>query len=159
MGLGLGIDYTIEFEAAAITNALGDYDLFEIAPADDRIVLVHMLELYVTSELGDAAEEWLSLKWIRGHATSGNGTANTPAPVNPNGPTAAGTFETIGSTIASTGSPIDGPSIAFNVRAGLIWVPPNPIMCKQIQNLTVLRMMTTVADDIVMNGTLHIEEL
>jgi hypothetical protein len=153
--------YTVEFEGVTVTAAGGDADLFEITPADDKPCAIHALFLAVTSEVGDAAEEMISYKIIRGHATSGNGTATTPAPLGPIDTAAGFTAETYGTTIASAGTPVDLHSDAFNVRVpyGIILTPEIRWCVSQAQTTLVVRMMTTVADDVTMNGTLYVEEL
>lgn len=156
----MGRKYTVEFSGVTVTNAGGDADLFEITPADDHPLEVFGLFLAVSSEVGDAAEEILEYKVIRGHATTGDGSATTPAPLNPNDAAASFTAETYGVTIASTGTPIDLHSDAFNVRVGeKLWLPPEGRWkVTQVQTLLVVRMMSTVADDVTMSGTLYVEE-
>jgi len=156
----MGRMYTVEFEAVAVTAANGDHDWFEITPADDKPLKVWALFLSQSTELGDAAEEQLRYKVIRGHATSGNGTATTPAPLNPNDPAASFTAETVGSTIASTGTAIDLHSDTFNVRTGLQLVLPPEMRwgVTQAQTTLVVRLMAAVADDITMSGTLYVVE-
>lgn len=153
--------YSVEFEQASITTANGDYDLFEFVPATNRSIELCGLILAVTSELGDAQEEQLRIKVIRGHATSGDGTATTPAPLN-NGDGASGfTAETVGATIASTGTPVDLHSDAFNVRTGYqFWWPDGfGPTCTVAGSRLVVRMMSTVTDDLNMSGTAYIREI
>jgi len=157
----VGRVYTLTFDGSTIAAASGDYDLFEIAPADDNPVALHGLHLGQTSELGDAAEEQMRVSIVRGNATGGNGAATTPRPLNPNDVAAAAVCETVGSTPASTGTPLTLDIHTFNLRAGLeVWWPPE---CRpkatQAQGLIVVRMLTTVADDITLAGTLYFEEL
>ncbi len=152
--------YTVEFEAQTIAAASGDYDLFEIAPASNKPIELVAFELGQTSELGDAAEEQLRLRIIRGHTTTGNGTSATPRPVSPNDSAAGFTAETVGSTIASTGTPINLLSTTFNVRSGYQWGPqPNGmgIWCVNAE-LLVIRLMAAVADDLTMSGSATIIE-
>lgn len=153
--------YTVEFEAQTIAAASGDYDLFEITPATNKPIELVALELGQSTELGDAAEEQLRLRIIRGHATSGNGTATTPRPVSPNDSAAGFTAETVGSTIASTGTAINLLSTTFNVRSGYQWGPvPNGmgIWCSAGETTIVVRLMAAVADDLTMSGSLTLIE-
>jgi hypothetical protein len=149
--------YTLEFEAQTIAAASGDYDLFELAPADDKPIEVVEFVLGQSSELGDAAEEQLRLRVIRGHTTSGNGSATTPRPGNPNDAAAGAACETVGSTIASSGTAINLWSDTMNVRAGYQWGPRPQGMglwCSQAETLLVVRLMAAVADDLTLSGTL-----
>ena len=153
--------YTVEFEAQTIATASGDYDLFEIAPADDKPCEIVAFELGQSSELGDAQEEQLRLRVIRGHATSGNGTSTTPRPVSPADSAAGFAAETVGSGIATTGTPINLLSTTMNVRAGYTWGPVPYGMgfwCSQTEGLIVVRLMAAAADDLTMSGTLTVVE-
>ncbi len=157
----MGSIYTVEFEAAAIAALSGDYDLFEFTPADDRPIELVGLHLYVTSELGDAQDEWLRLRIIRGHTTSGGGTATTPRPVNPRAAAAGFTAETVGATIATLGTPINVWSGAMNVRAGFeMWFPDGcGPRADQADTTMVVRLMAAVADDVTMSGTAFVLEV
>jgi hypothetical protein len=156
-----GLMYSISFENQSITNAGGDNDLFEIGPADDRIVLVHSLYLDQISDVGDAAEEILRYKIIRGHTTGSNGTAVTPRPLIHNGPAAGAACEFVGTTIASSGTGVDLHAGAFNIRAGLqlIFPPDMRPVVTHAQGLLVVRLMAAPADDVTMSGTLYFEEI
>ena len=153
--------YTVEFEAQTIATASGDHDLFEIQPADDRPVGIYGMELVVTSELAEAQEEWLRLRIIRGHTTTGNGTATTPRPLDPNGGTAAFTAETVATTIASAGTGVNLLSTGMNVRIGYS-IGPLPSEAEFRSNLAAgflsVRLMAAVTDDVTMSGTLWVVE-
>lgn len=157
----MGRMYSITFQAQSITTANADYDLFEIAPADDKPVALHWVSLGQTTELGDSAEEQLRIAIIRGHATGGNGSAATVAAFDPNGAAAGAVCETVGSTIASAGSPVTLAEHVFNVRIGLdlLFPPECRPYCTQGQTLLTVRLMSTVADDLTMSGTCYFEEV
>lgn len=154
--------YTVEFEAQSVTNANGDYDLFELTPADDKPIEIYGAVVKVTSELAEAQEEWLRLRIIRGHTTSGSGgAAPTPVPLSAIDTAAGFTAETGNSTIASAGTAVNLLSDAFNVRAG--WeLGPLPegygFWCSQAATTIVLRLMAAVADDVTATGTLFVRE-
>lgn len=153
--------YTVEFEAQTVAQASGDYDLFELSPADDRPVGIFGLELATTSELGEAQEEWLRLRIIRGHTTSGNGTSTTPRPLDPSSSAAAFAAETVGATIASAGTGVNLLSTAMQVRQGYSFGPlPENLEYKsnQTAGLIVVRLMAAVTDDVTMSGTLWVAE-
>lgn len=152
--------YAAAFTAQAITTALGDYDIWEIGAADDVIVILHALELVVTSETGDAAEEILSLEVIRGNTTTGNGASVTPRPLMPGFGAAQAAVEQIASTPATAGTEHLLWSSALNVRIPFekVWTPETRPMTTQADGLIVVRWPDTVADDIVIDGTLYFEE-
>lgn len=151
--------YTVEFENVTIANASGDYDHFEGSPTDERAVKVTVLVMDVLSELGDAQEEHLRLRLIRGHATSGSGGSTaTPRPHDPVDAAAGITsWEINNTTIASTGTAINLLSDGFNVRGGYKqewdangWAP----LTTQAETIVVLRQLNTVTDDVSASGTL-----
>jgi hypothetical protein len=146
--------YTIEFEAQTVATASGDVDLFEIGPASNKPIELVALELGQSSETGDAAEEQLRIRIIRGHTTGSNGSAVTPRPFSPNDSAAGAACEVLGTTIASAGTAVNLLSATFNVRAGYQWGPqPNGmgIWCANAE-LLVVRLMAAVADDLTMSG-------
>ena len=60
--------YAVPFENIAVTAA---QDFFDIAPADDKICVIHGCWISQSTEVGDAQEEFLRIKIIRGLATLG----------------------------------------------------------------------------------------
>jgi len=158
----MGRMYTVEFEGTTVANASGTVDLFEITPADDLPCTVHALFLSVSSELGDAAEEILRIRVIRGHVTSGSGgTATTPRPLVFGDSAAGFSAETLNTTIASTGTVNNLHSDGFNVRSGfpLVLTPEMRWGVTQANTTLVVRLMAAVSDDVTMSGTLYVEEL
>jgi hypothetical protein len=154
--------YTVEFENVSITNAAGDQDLFYIAPADDIPVAIHALYLDQISDVGDAQEEVLRYRIIRGHTTVGSGgAAATARSIGPGDSGASFTARTNDTTIASAGTAVNIHSGGFNVRVGLPLVFPvehRPVV-SQAQGSIVVRLMAGPADDLTMSGTLYLEEL
>lgn len=152
--------YTVSFAGTTIAAASGDYDYCEITPADDKPVELFGMQLFSTSEIQEAQEEWVSCSVVRGHATSGNGTATTPRPVSPVDTAAGFTAETIGSTIASAGTAITMSNFAFQVRAGYeIFLPEGcGFWASQADTTIVVRQLSTVADDLTLTGTFWIRE-
>lgn len=154
--------YTVTGTGLTITNAGGDTDLVELTAADDKPIELIGLSMYVTSEVQEAQEEWLSMKVIRGHTTSGSTpeVTPTPRPVNHLDPAASFTCEMDNTTIASAGTAVDLGSPAMNVRAGYEVILPERcgFWTDQAQGLLVVRLMTTVADDLTMNITAWVNE-
>lgn len=150
--------YTVVFGGVAVT---AQQDLFEITPADDRPVEILGLFLSQTTEAGDTAEEQLRYAIIRGHTTSGSGgSAPTPQLLEPRAAAAGFTAEVNNTTIASAGTAVTLHDDSFNVRAGLaLWFPPECTHAADQSNTTiVVRLLTTPADSITMNGTLYVME-
>lgn len=155
----MGRVYAVTFEAVAVTAQV---DFFEITPADDKPVALHALYLSQSSDTGDAQEELLRIKVIRGHTTSGSGgAAPTPAPLNPNAAAAGFAAETNNTTIASAGTTVDMHAEAFNIRTGLalVWTPETQPIATQANTTILVRLMAAPADSLTMSGTLLVEEL
>lgn len=154
-------NYTVTFTSQTIATASGDYDLWELTPADDKPIEIAGITLAVTSELGDAADEWGAIQVIRGHTTSGSG-GGTPTPGVLDGiSTAAGfTVEDRNTAIASAGTAVTLYADAINVRGGFqVWFPDGfGPMASQANTTLVVRSSTTWADDVTMSGTLFVRE-
>lgn len=151
--------YTVEFEAVAVTAQV---DFFELTPADDKPVEIIGLFLSQSTEVGDAQDELIRYRVIRGHATSGSGgAAPTPRPVNRSDGASGFAAETNNTTIASTGTPLNLHSDTFNVRAGLqLWLPDGcEWSCSQTDTTVVVRLMAAPADSVTFSGTLYVREL
>lgn len=157
----MGRMYSMSFEGAAITNANGDYDYFEIDPAADKPVVIHAVYVSFYSETGDAAEEIIRWGIVRGNATSGSTPNNSNVrALSPADAAFSGTGEALNSTIASTGTPINLHADAFNVRIGLVYVPtPEMRPSSAGADLICVRQFSTVTDDANANGTIYFEEL
>lgn len=153
--------YTVSFDQQTIAAASGDYDLFEIVPADDKPVEIVALSLGNKSEIGDAQDEMLSYAIVRGNTTSSNGTSTTPQLLDPSDGAASFTAETVGSTPATAGTSVTLVADTFNVRAGLMLVLPDAMRPKVSQANTGLyvRLTTAVADDLTLSGTLWVREV
>ena len=152
--------YAVTFEAVAVTAA---QDFFELTPADDKPVRLLGLILAQSSDVGDAAEEILRIKVIRGHATSGSGgSVPTPVALNPSNSAAGAAAEVNNTTIASTGTAVDLLADCFNVRSGyqLWWTPETAPICSEANGIRLtVRLMAAPTDSLTMSGTLYFEEL
>lgn len=155
----MGRLYAVEFENVAVTAA---QDFFELIPAANRPIRLHGVFLSQSSDVGDAEEELLRIKIIRGHTTSGSGgSTQTPTPLDTNDAASGiASAEVNNTTIASAGTPVDLHSETFNVRTGWQYVP-TPEMRPRCQNAQalVVRLMGAPADSLTMSGTLIFEEL
>lgn len=155
----MGRLYTINLTPTAITVAA---DLVEITPADDIPVLVHGFRVWQTTDVGDAAEEIITLSWVRGNATSGSGgSAGTSVPKNHRDAAASLTCEVGNTTAASTGTPVTAYSTGWNVRAPLevVFTPEQRIRADQGNTLLVLRMGAAPTDSLTIGCSVDVEEL
>lgn len=153
--------YTVVFDQQTIAAASGDYDLWELTPADDKPIEIVAILLGNKSEVGDAQDEMLAISIVRGNATSGNGTSTTPQPLDPSDGAASFTAETVASTPASAGTAVNLLCDTFNVRAGYPQVLPEVMRPKvsQANTLMCVRLTTAVTDDLTLSGTLWVREL
>lgn len=152
--------YTVSFDQQAVTAANADYDLFELAAASDKPIEIVALRIDNKSEIGDAQEEMVAYSIVRGNTSSGNGTATTPRPLDPSDGAAAFTAESVGSTPASAGTAVNLVVGAFNLRAGLYDVYPEAMRPKTSGTaLLCVRLLTALADDATLSGTVWVREL
>lgn len=153
--------YTVSFDQQTVASASGDYDFFEVTPADDRPIEVVAIWVTCKSELGDAQEEQIAWSVVTDNATTGNGTTATPRPLDPRAGAAGFTAETVASTPASTGTPITVIADNFNVRGGLHEIFPDAMRPRvdQADTMLCVRLLTVLADDAVFSGTLWVREL
>jgi len=160
--------YTVEFENATIANASGDYDLISLLAAAQKPIVLHAIYIAQISDVGDAQEEILRIRLIRGNTTApSGGAAPTPRPLDALDVAASFTARTNDSTIASAGTAVNLHSDAFNIRTGWVYIPTPEMRPKLVPNqgaaaaneYLVLRLMAAVTDDLTMSGTAYVEEL
>jgi len=153
--------YTVIFDQQSFASASGDYDFFELTPADDRPIELVALWISQKSEVGDAQDEQIAWSVVTDNASSGNGTSTTPRPLDSRDQAAGFTAETVGSTPASSGTAITLIADCFNVRAGLHEIFPENMRPKVDQGDTMMcvRLLTALADDITFSGTAWVREL
>lgn len=148
-----------------ITNAGGDVDLLEIAPADDKPVKLRGILLSQISEVADAAEEGLRISIMRLPATvtSGSGGSTpTPTPMDSANTAAGAATETGNTTVATTsGTAVTLCEIGWNIRNSPyeMWFPDDAFCPKVKQGeALVVRQQTTAADDYTGCFTFWFEE-
>lgn len=152
--------YTVVFDQQTIAAASGDYDFFELDAAAEKPIEIVAIELANKSEIGDAQEEMVAYSIVRGNATSGNGTATTARPLDASDGAASFVAEVVGSTPASAGTPLTLVASTFNIRAGLQVIYPEAMRPKtQGADLLCVRLLTALADDATMSGTVWVREL
>lgn len=152
--------FAANFENQAVTTAT---DLFEFTPAADRPVVIYGMNLYQTTDLGDAAEEVLRIGLYRDVTAGSTGTAATEynytnAAVG--APTCA--VVTLRGTASTGGTLID--VIGWNIRIPLEW-RPIPELRPKFSNIAAegpvssFRLIAAPADSVTMSGVLFWAEL
>jgi hypothetical protein len=129
--------YDLVMPATAMTAALGDHDIWEVAVPANTFIIIKEFSIFQTSEFADAAEEILPLECriMTATVTTGNGTTRT-AEKKFEGQAASGvTAKSMNTTIATTsGSNRLKKMLGWNVRIPYekvwlgeleIWVPPS----------------------------------
>jgi len=152
----MGQMFTAQFNGVAVT---AQQDFFELVAPADGVVIVHELELSQSSDVGDAAEEGLSLLLKSGAATSGSGGSTpTAVPTMLDGTAFAGTVEANNTTKASTGTIVTHAAWNWNVRMPFqkIWTPETRPVVSPSRRLTV-ELATTPADSLTVSGTITFE--
>lgn len=156
--------YYVPFAGGTVTNAGGNADLWEIAPATQKPVKLRGFLFGQISEVGDTAEEGLEIQVIRMTATvtGSNGTAVTPVPIDSADTAAGAACEVNGATVATTSgtSTIVASFPWINRGSPFEWWAPGPEFAIKAKNAEFLfiRLLTTVADDITFGGYAVIEE-
>jgi hypothetical protein len=155
----IGRKYTLSFEAVAVTAA---QDLFELVAASGKPIDIISIRIGQSSDAGDAQDENLQIKIVRGYTTSGSGgTASlTPAPCAEGGlATGITNAEINNTTVASAGTAVVLLAEDFNVRSGYVYLPtPEERLTIAAATRAVVR-ITAPADSLTMSGTIVYEEV
>lgn len=152
--------YSSIFDGVAVVAV---QDLFELIPAATACVEILSVHLSQETEIGDAAEEMLTIS-IEGHSgaiTTGSG-GSTPAVVPTHlGDAASVTIvEANNTTEISGGTKVTHAIHNWNVRVplDLIWIPETRIWISPTDGLTVT-LLSTPGDSITMGGTVYFREV
>lgn len=141
--------YSAPINIAAHTAQI---DVFELLSAAAKPLEVVAIELGQLTEVGDIQEEVIALvlKRVTGAPTSGSGGGtSTFVAMNPNDGAAGATLETGNTTKLTGGTPVELARFAWNVRAGLLYVPvPEERIRLDASTRLVLEEVTTPADSI-----------
>lgn len=157
----MGKMYTVSFTGTAVT---AQQDFFEITAASSRVLAIHAVELSQSTEVGDAAEEGLSILFRRGTSgtTSGSGGSSaTPAPLEANAGAAGSTAEVNNTTRMSGGTITTLVATNWNIRQSpmqWIFTPEMRPIVSPSERFTV-ELATTPADSVTVSGTLWFEEI
>ncbi len=153
----MGRKYSVVVDAQAGTAA---QDLVEINAAATKPVIIHEVRCSQSSDAGDAQDEMLQLKLVRGHTTSGSGgSAVTPTPLDPGDAAFGGTCERNNTTQATGGTPVTLLAEGFNVRAGFIWLPTPECRPVIAANTRAVLSALAPADSLTFSVTIVLEEI
>lgn len=150
--------YTVQFNGVAVTAQV---DLFELVANSAKPIVILGFSLSQSTEVGDTAEEALSILLKSGQTTSGSG-GSTPTPVANDTTMAAASFtaEANNTTKASAGTIVTHGAWNWNIRV------PLDVLFTQEQQLVMaasrrctLELATTPADSITMSGVIWVQEL
>lgn len=154
----MGRMYTAQFTDVTVSAV---QDLFELVAPADAIILVHALYLGQRSDVGDAAEEILSVQISSGQTTSGSGgSAVTPVPINFGDAASGVTVEANNTTQALDGTIVIHHSFAWNIRIPmeLIFTPETRPIISPSRRMCV-ELPIAPADAITASGTIVFEEV
>ena len=150
--------YTVQFNGVAVTAQM---DLFELVANSAKPIVILGFSLSQSTEVGDSAEEALSILLKSGQTTSGSG-GSTPTPVANDSTMAAASFtaEANNTTKASAGTIVTHGAWNWNIRV------PLDVLFTQEQQLVMaasrrctLELATTPADSITMSGVVWVQEI
>lgn len=153
----MGRIYTAQFTDVAITAI---QDLFEIVAPADSVVIIHDVHFGQRSDVGDAAEEILSIQFTSGQTTSGSaGSSVTPVPRLLGDAAFGGTCEINNTTQAQDGTIVTHYSWQWNIRGPFdkIWTPETrPVLSPSRR--ACFELPVAPADAITVSGTVTFEE-
>lgn len=154
----MGRMYTATFTGVAVT---AQQDLFEVVAPSDAAVIIHRYGVSQSTEVGDAAEEGLSVIEKSGATTSGSGGSSvTPAPLALGDAAFGGTCEANNTTKATTGTIVTHRAHNWNVRVPFDHVnTPEERKVLSPSARWTLELGTTPADSITMSGFVVFEEV
>ena len=149
--------YSVSFAGVAVT---AQQDFFELVAAAGKPIRPLAIFLSQSSEVGDAAEEGLSILIKSGQSTSGSGgSAPTPVPQNASDAAAGFTAETNNTTKASTGTIVTHHAANWIIRQPFELILPERLQ-QEISGgrRWTCELATTPADSITVSGTIVVEE-
>lgn len=150
--------YTVQFNGVAATV---QQDLFEIVAAAAKPLVLIAFGLSQSTEVGDTAEEGLSILVKSGQSTSGSG-GSSPTIVPRDASQAAASFaaEANNTTKATAGTIVTHYAYNWNVRMPFDIILPEPmqIILPASRRLTI-ELATTPADSITLSGYAVLQEI
>lgn len=149
--------YSCIFDAVAITAV---QDIFAIVAPAAATVRLHQLDLFQTTDLGDAQEEVLRLRIRQGQTSAGSvGAAGTIVPQDVDDSASGSTLRTNDTTQANTGTIVVDEIFGWNIRVPLtrIWTPECRPIIKGGRRATI-ELIAAPADSITVSGGLIWQE-
>lgn len=154
----MGQKFWVDLPPTSLTVAA---DLFEIIPSSSRMIRILAVLLGQTTELGDAAAEFISVYLCRGNTVAGSGGSSvTPRNVMDGGPAATFTANKANTTKASGGTEIIGPRMDFDLDSSKeIWFPKDALFtCISASGTLCLRLGEAPDDSTDIFASMLIEE-
>ena len=150
--------YTVTFSGVAVT---AQQDFFEVVAAADSPLVIIAYGISQSSDVGDAAEEGLSVILKSGSTTSGSGgSAFTPVPTDGSSAAASFVAEINNTTKATTGTIVAHYTYNWNVRMPLDIILPEPMqIILPASRRATLELATTPADSLTVSGYMVLQEI
>jgi hypothetical protein len=153
--------YTASFSATALSSAQ-TYDLFVLTAPSNSRVAIREIRLGQFTEFADAQSELFSLLLMTSSTSGGGGATITPRNVAAytGAPTAGSSVTGPSTTVASTASAVLRLADSWSVAAGWYYKPDlKERIILGLDQRAVLRLGSTPADPLTLNGTLVLQEL
>lgn len=150
--------YTVSFAGVAVA---AQQDLIAVVAASTKTLTLLAFELSQSTEVGDTAEEALSILVKRGATVVGSGgSAFTPIPCDSGQGASSFTSRLNDTTIAGTGTIVNLHATNWNIRSSpTLWVyTPEMTFGAAPSERIVIGLATTPADSITMSGTAWLSE-
>lgn len=151
-------EYTITISGVA--SPATSFDFLEVSPAANKPVMLRRIYIAQTSE-PTTEEEQLALTVIRGYTSSGSGGDTTPdgGALTPGEAAYSFTAETMNTTVATTGTPVNLVEAAWNTRAGLdlAFSPEEAPVC--INGVLLCVRSSAPADAVTIRATFWLAEI
>lgn len=131
-------------------------DLFHLTATADSPITLAGMELYSTTETGDANEKVLSIQLVRGVTGGTGGTGLTEVNYMDGGATAPTTVVLgLNTTVSTAGSVLA--AFGWNVRIPFIWwpIPEFRPIIDSTQDPVVFRLTAAPADSVTLAGTVY----
>lgn len=151
--------YTVSFAGVAVT---AQQDLIAVVAGSTKTLSLLAFELSQSTEVGDTAEEGLSILVKRGATVAGSGGSGafTPIPCDSGQGASSFTSRLNDTTPAGTGTIVNLHATNWNVRSSpTLWVyTPEMTFGAAPSERIVIGLATTPADSITMSGTAWLSE-
>lgn len=153
----MGRIYSVVIDDVAVSAT---QDLFALKTSANVPILIHECVIGQRTDVGNAAEELLRVKVIRGHTTLGSGGSTpTPTPRDSGDSAAVTTAHANDTTPASAGTAVTWRAETWNDRAGWLWVPtPETRLWVPVGQIVQISLPTAPANSINLSATLVFEE-